>query len=260
MITNLLIDHVEVSGRLGNNLFQIALLIGLEKKYGYNYFIPQWKHSKDFKKLRYNTNITLKPKKTYIEPSFKYTEIGSFGDILGDLIDFRGYFQSWKYFDFCRETILDSFSFNPEVIFQAKKYLKDNFLDPSSVVCMHLRRTDYLSKQHYHTNLLESTSYYIEAMKIFKKENKKFLIFSDDIEFCKRIFGGVEGVFFSENNEILDLCLMSLCSNFIIANSSFSWWGAYLSQDPNKFVIAPNKWFETNIDTSDLIPKEWRLL
>ena len=261
MITNYYLNNVEVSGRLGNNLFQIAMLVGLKEKFNCNYFIPGWRNSKDFKRVIINPNINVKPLKTYLEPKFSYTEIKDIGDTSGDVIDFRGFFQSEKYFKHCKKSIIDTFEFNVQIELEANMFLRDLFLDPKDTVAVHIRRGDYLLKQDYHTNLLDSTSYYIEAMKFFKKEGKKFLIFSDDIEYCKRVFYGLDDIYYSDQfGEVGDLCTMSLCSNFIIANSSYSWWGAYLSKDPKKTVIAPKRWFETNIDTNDLIPKEWLII
>jgi hypothetical protein len=77
MITNLHINNIEISGRLGNNLFQIALLIGLKEKYGSNYFIPTWRHSKDFPNVLCNEKISLKPNKFYNEPKYCHNEIHS---------------------------------------------------------------------------------------------------------------------------------------------------------------------------------------
>jgi hypothetical protein len=262
MITNLHINNIEVSGRLGNNLFQIALLIGLKEKYGSNYFIPTWRHSKDFPNVLCNEKISLKPNKFYNEPKYCHNEIPSTENLEGDLMDFKGYFQSYKYFSHCRESILEAFKFTEEVYNKSWLFFEKNKLDTKNLCVVHIRRTDYLQKQNFHSNLLDRTSYYIDAIKEMKKDVNKFLVFSDDIEFCKRIFGSSEGFYFSDSyNEVEDLCLMSLCRNFIIANSSFSWWGAYLSKDPKKTVIAPKRWFEvSSIDTHDLIPKEWKLI
>jgi hypothetical protein len=90
---------------------------------------------------------------------------------------------------------------------------------------------------------------------------KKFYVFSDDIEWCKNFFSDIlDFEFISGNNEIRDLYLMSSCENNIIANSSFSWWGAWLNKNPNKKVIAPSVWFgpaKKNVITEDLYCKNW---
>jgi hypothetical protein len=86
-----------------------------------------------------------------------------------------------------------------------------------------------------------------------------FIFVSDDMNWVKENFKG-NNIFYSDNSEeILDLTLMSICDNNIIANSSFSWWGAFLNENPNKKVIAPSKWFgpEGPSDTQDIYPTEW---
>ena len=106
---------------------------------------------------------------------------------------------------------------------------------------------------HLHEDM--SDNYYIRAMKIFPHE--KFLVFSDDIEWCKQspLFTGCE---FTHGTELEDLNMMASCKSHIIANSSFSWWAAYLGQYPAQIVIAPKRWF-TNPEDEKLIgiPKQW---
>jgi hypothetical protein len=116
-------------------------------------------------------------------------------------------------------------------------------------VSIHVRRGDYVGNPFYID--LTRTEYYQKAMRMFK--NKKFLVFSDDIEWCKRqeIFRGCE---FSEgNDEITDLNLMASCKGHIIANSSFSYWGAYLGKGR---VVAPKAWYGDGINRT-FCPKEW---
>ena len=85
------------------------------------------------------------------------------------------------------------------------------------------------------------------------------MVFSDDIEWCKHNFIGEEFIFAEDTNPVTALSLQLSCANNIIANSSFSWWAAYLNKNPSKIVIAPQKWFGPNLahDTKDLLPKEW---
>ena len=102
--------------------------------------------------------------------------------------------------------------------------------------------------------------YYKEAIKLM--DVNKFIVFSDDMSWCKENFVGDEFIFMENNSDYIDLWLMSLCDNNIIANSSFSWWGAWLNQNPNKKVIAPKKWFgpAINHNTKDLIPESWIII
>ena len=122
--------------------------------------------------------------------------------------------------------------------------------------------------------------YYNKAIKQFDKDSN-FLIFSDDIEWAKNNFKGDNFYFITENkiegNDVMDtlniskgghpdyieLYMMSLCDHNIIANSSFSWWGAWLNENPNKKVIAPKKWFGPaygDINDNDLVPETWTRL
>ena len=125
-----------------------------------------------------------------------------------------------------------------------------------AMTSVHIRRGDYISSPHmteFHTNLSE-TDYYQKAMEIIGGD---FMFISDDIEWCKENFKG-DNIFYSPfTEELEDLCLMTYCTNNIIANSSFSWWGAYLGFDGK--VIAPNNWFGPKgpKKTQDLIPNNW---
>ena len=135
-------------------------------------------------------------------------------------------------------------------------------------VSVHVRRTDYVNNGFYvdlghhqhadmhHQHADMSDNYYVRAMDMFPGE--KFLVFSDDIEWCKQspLFKGCE---FSEGkDEVEDLNLMMSCKSHIIANSSFSWWGAWLGINPDKKVIAPKQWFADPENEKFIgIPKRW---
>ena len=147
-------------------------------------------------------------------------------------IDF--YFQDPKYFEKYKDEI--------KVLFGQGIYYIDQ-------VAIHIRRGDYVNNPFY-VDLME-TSYYQNAMELFPGE--KFLVFSDNIEWCKRqdIFKDCE---FAENNtELEDLNLMAGCKGIIIANSSFSWWGAYLSKGK---VVAPKEWYSDKKERT-ICPIEW---
>ena len=106
--------------------------------------------------------------------------------------------------------------------------------------------------------------YYESALKHFN-DDRNVIIFSADPEWCKeqKLFEDDRFLVSEGNDSYTDLCLMSLCSDFIIANSSFSWWGAWLSKGVDKVVCAPSIWFGPNnahLDTSDIIPDEWTIV
>jgi hypothetical protein len=108
-----------------------------------------------------------------------------------------------------------------------------------------------------HPNYWVVTPEYLqEALNHFTDQEYTFLVFSDDIEWCKNTFP--EGVIYVEgNNQFEDLCMMSLCDHNIIANSSYSWWGAFLNKNPNKKIIAPSNWFTEPKPLNDLYPNNW---
>lgn len=132
-------------------------------------------------------------------------------------------------------------------------------------VSLHVRRGDYVSNPLY--NQVHGTcplEYYEAAVELIAKEVKDphFFVFSDDLEWTKRnLMLGYPAAYphNGEENDYEDLRLMSLCKHHIIANSSFSWWGAWLSANPNKVVIAPKRWFnDPRKDPSNIVPSSWR--
>ena len=125
------------------------------------------------------------------------------------------------------------------------------------IVSIHVRRGDYIKLQNYH--LLLPKKYYDKAISLFK--DCFFIIFSDDIEWCKLNINSIN-VYFSEcNQDYIDLFLMSKCHHNIISNSSFSWWGAYLNKNINKKVVCPSKWFaKLGPKKHDLILDDWLII
>jgi len=122
---------------------------------------------------------------------------------------------------------------------------------------LHVRRGDYLQLPTHHPTC--TIDYYHKALANF---DGKVLVFSDDIDWCRKTFQDPRFEFVKGNLDYIDLYLMSMCKNNIIANSSFSWWAAWLNDNKDKKVIAPKKWFGPAIshNTMDLYPKKWRLL
>jgi hypothetical protein len=109
-----------------------------------------------------------------------------------------------------------------------------------------------------------SFNYYnnaIEELRILNK-NIIYVIFSDDVEWCKTEFSDPDYIISDLENPYTEMCAMSLCDHNIIANSSFSWWGAWLNVNPDKIVIAPSNWFGSamNKDTSDVYCKDWVII
>jgi hypothetical protein len=165
---------------------------------------------------------------------------------------YDGFFQSEKYFP-NREFILNLFEPSQEI----KKYLENKYGDVSKSTSLHVRRGDYTSQPTYHPPC--TVKYYEKALTNFQGN---VLVFSDDIEWCKKTFIGDRFIFVNGNLDYQELFLMSMCENNIIANSSFSWWGAWLNTNPYKKVIAPSEWFGHSIpeNTKDLYPESWQII
>jgi hypothetical protein len=191
----------------------------------------------------------------FSESNFYFSEIP---EIDNNLI-LSGYFQSEKYFKDYEKEIKDIFNFESDILNKYKDILNKKNCS------LHIRRGDFLNLEKLHP--VQDLDYYKKAISHFDNDTN-FLIFSNDTEWCKLNLNkdviGSDNLFFIENNNPQDdLLLMSKCDSNIIANSTFSWWGAWLNQNPNKKVIAPLNWLGEEYSKmikfkyDDLIPKEW---
>jgi hypothetical protein len=173
-----------------------------------------------------------------------------------DWVDIRGYFQSEKYFKHIRDELLEDFEFRDEILEPAKKTIS-YWKNP---IALHIRRTDYITNPDH---IVLDLDYYEKALKEFDS-NSEVLIFSDDPQWCmsQKLFDDDRFMVSETMNSYMDLCLMTLCSGHIIANSSYSWWGAWLSE--NRSVVAPSGWFSgsqnEHLNTVDLIPEDWMVI
>jgi hypothetical protein len=177
-----------------------------------------------------------------------------------------GYWQSEKYFLSIRDILLDDLKFKP-TLSESFRILAESILSTPKSVSVHIRRGDYHNNPQVNKiHGVLSTKYYLESMAIIREKlgNPRFYFFSDDIDWVKNEFNQLENAFFIDNNKgnssFEDMRLMSLCKHNVIANSSFSWWGAWLNQNPNKIVIAPKQWFADpikNEEAKDIVPESW---
>jgi hypothetical protein len=248
-------------GGLGNQLFQIAAACSLAWD---NEDTPVFDLNKSECPLQgrtagnYYNNVysrlsrtDTKPKLAYREPQQDYIKIPYREDMI-----LVGYFQSEKYFSDHGDRIRNLFRPTKEI----EKYIKQKygFLLDSGMTSIHVRHGDYHKYKDTHPPC--TIEYYEKALKEFP-EDTKFLVISDTMEWCKQNFKGDRFYFVDseEQEDYIDFYLMSKCDNHIIANSSFSWWAAWLNDNPNKKVVAPIKWFgeSTGYSTSDLIPEGW---
>lgn len=228
-------------GRLGNILFQAATTIALALRNNDDYIFPNTWNDKAYFNIPLNKfadKVYFSSK--YNEPYYHYSLIPYKPNL-----NIEGYFQNYKYFQDYADEIKNLLT--PNIKVETQNYTS-----------IHVRRTDYLIHNGCY-NILNRDNYYDQAMETSK--GNKFLIFSDDISWAKKNFKGNEFNFAEGNHPVKDLSLMLNCSGGnIIANSSFSWWGAWLNKN-NGSVIFPNVWFGPELssthDTKDLCPSNW---
>lgn len=271
MLTYSKIGHF---GRLGNQLFQMISTIGIAKKLGYEVKFPVenitesvTENFKDGKVLDitfdvpkvFNIDTNYLINKNEIRPKYAASErFFHFDDgmfQIPDDCDLTGYYQTEKYFLHIEDHVRELLTFKPEIQ-QAADKLFPNV--NGSTIAIHIRRGDYVYQQQFHPTC--TPEYYLQAASLFEVENPHYIIFSDDVDYCKGLFAESENVLYIDNKDpYIDLCLMSMCDHNIIANSSFSWWGAWLNNNPNKKVIAPKQWFGSayNHNTKDLYCNNW---
>jgi hypothetical protein len=249
-----------LQGGLGNQMFQIAAASALAWRNDDvavfdlgNHYLPL----QGRKALNYMDNIfrsvefsdSVHPSHIYRESHHHYEPIPYRKDTT-----LFGYFQSEKYFADYSKKIKDLFSPDDET----NKYITDKYGEVLSgeVVSIHIRRGDYLKFKNVHPTCTKE--YYMEAMSTLP-ENTNYMIFSDDPEWCLKNFNVKHFKVVEGEKDYVDMYLMSMCKNNIIANSSFSWWAAWLNKNDNKIVIAPKIWFGPDgpKDDYDLLPEKW---
>jgi hypothetical protein len=232
-------------GGLGNRMFQEAAAIGYAEKHGYTF------HN--------NTFLEYKPFDTIREEEHCYQELRQPGNWAEAAI-LNGYFQSEKYFEHCINKVSGYFG-APEIGSLRNK-----------ICSIHVRRGDYLKYPSKHP--VVTLDYLLSAMEQMMQlaDIRSFSIFSDDTLWCKTVLyqniqqtwdGGISfEINQKANNPRLDIQNMAKCEHNIIANSTFSWWGAWLNPNPDKIIISPSKdnWFgpgNSHLDTKDIIPDSW---
>ena len=201
-----------------------------------------------------NVAFSTEPKAfhVYNEPKFSYSPLPVADGMLYD-----GHFQSEKYFLHRRSDILRMFEPSSEFIEKVK--LEHPYISKSCGI--HVRRGDYLKYPDIHP--VQQMDYYNKAIDFITEHGcNSFVIFSDDIEWCKQNFIGEKFTFLQGNKDWEDLWLMSLCKHIIMSNSSFSWWGSWLGTNEDRRTVSPRNWFGSNgpIDTSDVYAKRWEII
>jgi hypothetical protein len=203
-------------------------------------------------------NIRKKQLNFYKESQFNYSD--NFLNIKNNTY-IEGYFQTEKYFNDIRDDVIYSFTFKNKASVKSAKIIDQ--IKNSDSVSLHVRRGDYVSNKSANKfHGLMGEAYYKKAIALINKKikNPKYFIFSDEIEWVKNSFDLPKNSVYITHNKsgIEDMRIMIECKHNIIANSSFSWWGAWLGLQKDKVVIAPKLWFlDSNTNTSDVIPERW---
>jgi len=243
---------VFLMGRMGNNLFQIAAGLSLAKKHNTILYIPRFTwNPPNMVESSYlecfelpdihwvDRFINIKGfLLTYGEQKFSYNE--EF-ESLSDNINLYGYYQSEKYFKPYEQCIRSNFKFKNKIINSTITKLNKLDVDYKKATAIHIRRGDYVGLPDAYP--LQSVEYYQEALKNIG--SKDVIVFSDDIAWCKNNFKSTSftNFVFADMNQQHTLCAMTMVSDLVIANSTFSWWGAWLNENKNKRVYYPKKWF-----------------
>ena len=267
------------NGRLGNQMFQYAGLRGIAANRNFEWLIPRPDNYGDSNYGLFDCfemssveeeNFGQLNGQNIATGQFHFSQ--EFFDNCPDNINLHDYFQTEKYFKNIEDVIRNDFSFKKEIVKSCLEIL-DELVDP---IFIHIRRGDYVNQPDNHP--VCSTSYYESSLNNFK-DTSSVLIFSDDPEWCKsqelfsddRFLISEFNLTYNQTSDTndgrvkslipyYDLCLMSMCQGGIIANSSMSWWGAWMIQNPTQPIVAPNPWFGKNYnhyDMSDLIPERW---
>lgn len=247
-------SNLENKGNLGNQLFQIASTIGLAKKNNQTFVFKDWKYQNYFE-----NNLPVLDKENYnfepieereynfhewqIEPNRNY--------------DLEGWLQTEKYFD--KELTKYYFQFSDDLIKKVKEKYKSTF--EKEVILISIRRGDFVNHPDYFQTPIK---YYLNSLiKFFPDwESQNLIVLSDDINYCKFHFSFLKNAFFGDGlSAIEQLCLGSLCNHFIIGNSTFSWWSAYLGEKEGSCIIRPNKNFRGQLSLKlndvDYFPERW---
>lgn len=279
-------ETIYISGGLGNQLFQFSFALELyfSRKRNIKLNISSYKNDKlrefeldkvidlnslDFITLEHErklfSRVMFKVSKSIKKPILSHMSESSliYNPMVknNEICHYKGYWQSPKYFSNSYESILQ--------LVNLKKFEQQKLLESASFrmdkknISLHIRRGDYVSNES--ASLLHGSvcdmEYYKRAIEYFSNiKNTVFYIFSDDIEWCNESFSWLQNkkIVDFTSSHFEDLLLMTLCDHNIIANSTFSWWGAYLNKKENT-VIAPKKWFNNNT-IIDIYPETWKLL
>lgn len=246
-----------INGRLGNMLFRYCSLMGIAKKYNTDLKLPEWEYTKYFRGSYPAGEVQGR---RVAEPTFSYVEEWPFINETEN-IDISGYLQSEKYWKHCEGYVRSQIEFQPDFKDSVRRNFDKLNVFEKTTIAISVRRGDYVNNPNY--ELLPITYYVLALHEHFPHWKQcNIVVFSDDIPYCKVHFDCLENVFYSENNsDVEDMCLMSQCNHFILSNSTFSWFGAYIGERINSKIVRPNYLFAGKLlagnDFKDFYPERW---
>lgn len=248
-------SQLEHKGNLGNQLFQIASVIGIASLNKTDFIFPKWKYANYFKNhLPFYENGS---EFDFIKINEENSTFQNFSLNSSYNYDINGWLQSEKYFNINKTKYF--FQFNENKVEELKGKYKSQF--KNKTILISIRRGDFVDHPDFYQL---SIKYYINALiKYFPKwKDFSIFVFSDDINYCKYHFGYFNNCTFSDNlNVVEQLILASFCDNFIISNSTFSWWSAWLGEKEKSTIIRPNFNFTESKrllnDDIDFFPERW---
>ncbi len=252
-------------GRLANQMFQYASLKGIANNRNLQYCIPPREafgqldaNVRGSDQILYDVfDIESKNTVQLIQQGVHGERVFHFDpelfDKCPDNVDLQGYYQTEKYFKHIEDEIRKDFAFKEDLLKQCKEFVTED------MISLHIRRGDYVTNPNHPT---QSLDYYKEALSNLPSD-LPVAIFSDDPEWVRQqpMFKGDRFLIAEGNASDCDLCLMTLCKYHIIANSSYSWWGAWLAD--SRKVIAPKNWFGggcVNKKTKDIYCEDWKVI
>lgn len=257
---------IKVMGGLGNQFFQYAFGVaqrenGALVKYETSFYDAT-------KKQKWPRSYLLSKFDTYVRPcsfvsefkTIRETKVGFNLNLLTyDRHNFDGYWQYLEYYTAILPVLQRELTLKSEFYTPAYIALRD-IIENSNSIAIHIRRGDYLVQ----TWGILPIRYYFEALSLLSSlNNKRYFIFSDDIEWCKSVFDEKyfdSMITFIDIEDYLSFELMRLCKHQIIASSTFSWWAGFLNSNSDKIVVAPSKWLGGEKKPEIIYPKDWRIV
>ena len=247
-------------GRLGNQMFEYAALLGIGARLGYDVAIPPPGRHALTTCFGISAPLLDGPGRRRLRHVFQEPRLGYSERFwaIEDFTDLRGFFQSPRYFP-PRDVLMGEFAFRPELAEAAEGMLRPWRDQGRVVVGMTVRRRDYQDHPELFVQLWD-TDFYDRALRELEDLDPVVVVSSDDPGWCREQFRGERFEFADTITDNAQLALLARCDHLIVANSSFAWWGAWLNDGPGR-RIAPSRWYGEALEVQrDPLPAGWEAL